>query len=99
MGGSINAGNVNVSAGDVRVGGSLAGTVNLNGVGSDLVQNDPAAAGIVVSVLSQLDAFSTYVAGLAGTSTVSNPAGPSAVTFNATMDEQHCGPQCGWRCV
>ncbi len=83
VGGNITATNVNVSAGDVRVGGTASGIVNLNGSGSDLVQNDPTVSGVITSVLAQLHSLSAYFAGLSPNSTITNPPGPSAVTFNA----------------
>jgi choice-of-anchor A domain-containing protein len=84
VGGDITSGNVNVAAGDIRVGGSVTGNVNRNGVGSDLFQHDATVSGVISSVLGQLQLWSSYFAGLTPNSTVNNPAGPSAVTFNAT---------------
>ena len=84
VGGNITATNVNVNAGDVRVGGGASGNVNLNGVGSDLLQNDASLTGVVASIVGQLQSLSAYLAGLVPNSVVANPPGPSAVTFHPT---------------
>ena len=68
----------------MRVGGVAAGTINRNGVGSDLVQNDSTVAAMVTSVLAQLHSLSAYFAGVPANSTAAHPAGPSPVTFHAT---------------
>ena len=84
VGGDITAANVNVAAGDVRVGGVATGNVNRNGVGSDLFQHDSTVSGVLSSVLGQLQSWSSYFGSLTPNSTVNNPAGPSGLTFNAT---------------
>lgn len=83
VGGNIAAGNVNVAAGDVRVGGTASGNVNLNGPGGELFQNDGTVGGMVASAIAGLNSLSAYLSGLTANSSVVDPAGPSAVTFNA----------------
>jgi choice-of-anchor A domain-containing protein len=83
VGGNITAGAINVAAGDIRAGGTASGIVNRNGVGSELFQNDAMVGGTITSALSAVNGLSGYLSSLPVTSSVNNPPGPSAVTFNA----------------
>lgn len=84
VGGNITAGNVNMSAGRLRLGGSVQGgsNVNLNG-GSTLV-NDGGTAAFVAGMAATLQANSLQLAALSSNSTWTGPGvQPAPVTFNA----------------
>lgn len=82
VGGNLTAGNVQMQAGNLRLGGSRSGNVNFNGGGHQI--NDAAASIIASSARTDLLATSAYLHGLAATNSVALPSGqPSGVTFNA----------------
>lgn len=84
VGGNINVTNINVNAGNVRLGGSQTGNVNLNGVGGTLI-HDSSVALTGTGFLTQMSNVSSLLAGLTPNSNVSIPIGqPGPVTFNAS---------------
>lgn len=82
VGGNIGVQNMNVNAGNVRLGGTRSGNINMNGGGSVIA--DP-AAGLAVSALgSQMVSTSSFLSGLAATNTVSIPSSqPGPLNFSA----------------
>lgn len=82
VGGNINAINVNLNAGNLRLGGSLNGNVNYNGGGS-LIQ-DASVPAMVGAFAAQLNSTSAFLRDLAATSTASVPNGqPGPLVLNA----------------
>lgn len=84
VGGNVHATNIQVNAGNTRVGGSAFGNINMNGGGTSTL-NDASVAGQVGSLYNTFANASAYLSGLAGTGSLSLPGGqPSPVTFTAT---------------
>lgn len=82
VGGNITAGNINLNAGNLRLGGSNSANLNFNGGGSLIL--DPTVSQQVPAFASQLAGHSSALAGLAANSTLALPNGqPGAATFNA----------------
>ncbi len=85
VGGNMNAGNVNLQAGNARVGGAVNGNINFNGGGSLIL--DPTVSAIASSLAAEMTSTSAYLLGLAANSTVQIPGGqPAAAVFNANPD-------------
>lgn len=83
VGGNINATNINIKAGNVRVGGSVNGNVNFNGGGS--LFQDPSVASMGSTIAAELQAASAGYLSLAANSVAQIPSGqPGQVRFNAT---------------
>lgn len=83
VGGNITATNINLQAGNLRVGGSVTGHVNFNG-GGQLFQ-DAALPSTVPGVVAELQAASAGYKALSANSTAQIPSGqPGQVKFNAS---------------
>ncbi len=84
VGGNINATNINMAAGRLRLGGSKgSANLNFNGGGGPVIQ-DPTTASQVSNLFAQVTSISSYLASLAPTNTVTLPGQqPAGVTFNA----------------
>lgn len=83
VGGNVNAGNVQLQAGNARVGGSVNGNINFNGGGSLI--NDPGVSSEIASMrdvfANASSVYSTYTA----TGSVNFPGSqPAGVIFNAS---------------
>lgn len=77
VGGSITSGNIQVNnGGNVRLQGSNAGTLNLNGGG--VLVSDPSVTAQVASIFAQLEAASAYLATLTPNGTVDGAGNMSA---------------------
>lgn len=85
VGGNLLATNIQIEAGNLRLGGSQGATqVNFNGGGSKIV--DAGAAGLVAGLGTQMQIARAGLGSLAATATVSLPgpsSQPTGVTFNA----------------
>lgn len=82
VGRDLNGGNVQIEAGNLRLGRARTGNVNFNGGGVQI--NDPGAASIVAAARAEVQAASSFLAGLTATNTVAIPAGsPAPVNFGA----------------
>ncbi|MBX3315791.1 MAG: choice-of-anchor A family protein [Phycisphaeraceae bacterium] len=85
VGRNLNGGNVQMEAGNLRLGGTRTGNVNFNGGGVQI--NDPGAASIVSAARSEVQWISNHLAGLVATNTVSIPMGsPAPVNFSAVAN-------------
>lgn len=83
VGGSIQASNVNMNAGNLRIGGSISGNINHNGGGSTI--NDASASSTVASLGNQMLATSAALAAMSPNSVASLPGGqPAPALFNAS---------------
>lgn len=82
VGGNITTNNINLQAGDLRVGGSWTGNLNLNG-GGQLFQDNGLNA-VTASLAAQMQAASVGYQNLQANSTVALPGPqPGQVVFNA----------------
>lgn len=82
VGGNITAGNLNIQAGNLRLGGTNSANLNFNG-GGHLI-NDPSVPSQVPAVAAELNATQSSLAALAANSSVQLPGGqPAAAIFNA----------------
>lgn len=82
VGGNINGGNVQIEAGNLRLGGSQTGNLNFNGGGSLI--NDPNAGNIAVDARAELLGLSSFYTSLTPNSSVNIPNGqPGPLVFNA----------------
>lgn len=83
VGGNLTATNIQIEAGNLRLGGSQGSTqVNFNGGGSKIV--DAGAASIVDGFGSQMQATRLALSALAPTASITLPGSqPAGVTFNA----------------
>lgn len=80
VGAGISLSNLQLEAGNLRLGGSSSGAINFNGGGSLI--NDPATASLVNADRSALVASSAFLRNLAPTGTITLPAGqPAGVTL------------------
>jgi len=87
VGGNLSAGNVQMQAGNLRLGGTRSGNVNFNGGGHQI--NDPSAPLLVQAARTEMLALSSVLHGMTATGTVNLPAGqPAGVTFNAVPNAQ-----------
>ena len=87
VGGNLNGGNVQLNAGNLRLGGARTGNLNLNGGGVQI--NDPTVPGLVAGYQSQLISTSNFLAALAANSVVTLPGGqPAPAVFNCTPNAQ-----------
>ncbi len=85
VGRNLNGGNVQIEAGNLRLGGTRTGNANFNGGGTQI--NDPGAASIVSAARSEIQWISNHLAGLGATNTVSIPMGsPAPVNFSAVAN-------------
>lgn len=85
VGRNLNGGNVQIEAGNLRLGGTRTGNANFNGGGMQI--NDPGAAAIVSAARSEIQWISSHLAGLGATNTVSIPMGsPAPVNFSAVAN-------------
>lgn len=82
VGGNITASNLNLQAGNLRLGGSPLGNINFNG-GGHLI-SDPTVASQIPGMASELQATAASLAALETNSAVQIPQGqPGAAVFNA----------------
>jgi choice-of-anchor A domain-containing protein len=82
VGRNIQVTNVNMSAGNIRLGGVRSGNANFNGGGVQV--SDPNAAATVANLFAETLAASSFLSGQAATNTVTIPNGqPGPVNFNA----------------
>ncbi|MBX3355483.1 MAG: choice-of-anchor A family protein [Phycisphaeraceae bacterium] len=82
VGGNITASNLNIQAGNLRLGGSSSANLNFNGGGSLIL--DPTVSSQIPGIAAQLTATSSALAALTTNSTVVTPGGqPGAAVFNA----------------
>lgn len=80
--GNMNVNNINLEAGNLRLGGTRTGNVNFNGGGSQI--NDPTVITTATAVSNELFSTSAALAALPSNSTVSLPSGqPGPANFNA----------------
>lgn len=85
VGGNVNLTNLNLNNGSAEIGGAITGNLNNNG-GGTVTTGVPLD---ISAVQSQLEADSTYLAGLAANSSVSLPGTqPANVVFNASPNAQ-----------
>jgi choice-of-anchor A domain-containing protein len=85
VGGNINGGNVQIEAGNLRLGGSQTGNLNFNGGGSLI--NDPSAGNIALDARAEVLGLSSFFNTLTPNSTVSIPNGqPGPLVFNAVAN-------------
>ncbi len=85
VGRNIQVSNVNMSAGNIRLGGTRSGNANFNGGG--LQVNDAGASGTVANLFAQTLTASSFLAGQSPTNSVSIPNGqPGPVNFNAVAN-------------
>jgi choice-of-anchor A domain-containing protein/MYXO-CTERM domain-containing protein len=88
VGRNINAGNVQLQAGNARIGGIVTGNLNLNS-GGTLTTQDLSVTGMIDTMRDTFVNASALYAGLAETGTVSLPGSqPAGVTFTATPDAE-----------
>lgn len=81
--GNTTLGNINLSAGDFHRTGSRSGNLNLNGGGTEKVDGVPAS--MLATISSDLQAQSSFYAGLSANSTVQSPSGqPGPMRFIAS---------------
>lgn len=79
--GNINGGNLQMNAGNLRLGGSRTGNVNFNGGGSQI--NDPSLPSQVGGFSSQMSSFSATLQALTSDSSLTLPSGqPGPARFN-----------------
>lgn len=87
VGGNINGGNVQMEAGNIRLGGTRTGNANFNGGGQQI--NDPTVPSLVSGYQSQLISTSNFLAALAANSNVTLPSGqPAPAVFNCVPNGQ-----------
>jgi len=85
VGGNITAGNINLQAGNARVGGTVSGNINFNGGGSLI--SDPGVSAIASQLAAEMASSSAFLQGLSSNSSVQIPGGqPGAAVFNAAPD-------------
>ncbi len=76
--GDIVSGNIQINnGGNLRIGGSVLSTVNLNGGGVQI--NDPGVGAIVTNAFNQVNAISSYLAGLTPNGTLDGAGNMNAV--------------------
>lgn len=86
VGGNIGAGiNAQINnGGNLRIAGSVLGTANLNGGGSQI--NDPGVSSMITGAFNEANALSAYFAGLTANGTVDGGGNMNAVPANIGGD-------------